>query len=152
MLIRLPSHRRSAATIVECAIVYPVLFLFLLGLAVGGAGIFRYQEVAALAREAARYGSTHGAQYRIDAGEPVGTPSDWQTDIYNNAIAPNIVALDPNSLSYSVTWPPVVNLPASSDNWPGSQVTVTVTYQWFPELYLVGPITLTSTSSMPITN
>ena len=103
MLIRLPSRRRSAATIVECAIVYPVLFLFLLGLAIGGAGIFRYQEVAALAREAARYGSTHGAQYRSDAGEPVGTPSDWSTDIYNNAISPNIVALDPSSLSYSVT-------------------------------------------------
>ena len=152
MLIRLPLRRRSAATIVECAIVYPVLFLFLLGLAVGGAGIFRYQEVAALAREAARYGSTHGAQYRSDAGEPVGTPDDWKADIYNNAIVPNIVALDPNSLTCDPDWLPVVNLPDSKDNWPGSQVTVIVTYQWFPELYLVGPITLTSTSSMPITN
>jgi Flp pilus assembly protein TadG len=146
------ARRRRGATVVECAIVYPVLFLFLLGLVVGGTGIFRYQEVASLAREGARYGSTHGAPYRQDAGEPVGTPADWSTDIYNNAIAPNIIALDPNSLSYSCTWPPVVNLPASSDNWPGSTVTVTVTYQWFPELYLVGPITLTSTSSMPITN
>jgi hypothetical protein len=31
-------------------------------------------------------------------------------------------------------------------------VTVTVSYQWFPEIYLVGPFNLTSTSSMPITN
>jgi hypothetical protein len=53
---------RQAATVVECAIIYPVLFLFLIGLAVGGAGIFRYQEVSSLAREAARYASTHGAQ------------------------------------------------------------------------------------------
>ena len=29
-------------------------------------------------------------------------------------------------------------------------VTVTVHYTWFPELYLVGPITLTSTSTMPM--
>jgi Flp pilus assembly protein TadG len=152
MFIRLPSLRRRGATVVECAIVYPVLFLFLLGLAVGGAGIFRYQEVASLAREAARYASTHGANYRSDAGLPVGTASDWSADVYNNSISPNMVALDPNSLSYSVTWPPVINLPASSDNWPGSQVTVTVTYLWFPEVYLVGPITLSSTSSMPITN
>lgn len=147
-----PVRRRRAATVVECALLYPVLFLFLLGLAVGGAGIFRYQEVAALAREAARYGSTHGAAYRQDAGESVGTSSDWSTDIYNNAISPNIVALDTSSLSYTCTWPAVINQPDKSDNWPGSQITVTVSYQWFPEVYLVGPITLTSTSSMPITN
>ena len=30
-------------------------------------------------------------------------------------------------------------------------VTVTVTYQWYPEFLLVGPITLTSTSTMPMT-
>jgi Flp pilus assembly protein TadG len=152
MFIRFPSRRRSGASLIECAIVYPVLFLFLLGLAVGGAGIFRYQEVASLAREAARYGSTHGNQYRSDAGEPVGTGPTWSSDIYNNAISPNVIALDPNSLSYTVTWPDVVNLPGKPDNWPGSQVTVTVTYQWFPEVFLVGPITLSSTSSMPITN
>jgi hypothetical protein len=29
-------------------------------------------------------------------------------------------------------------------------VTVTVTYNWMPELYLVGPLTLTSTSKMPM--
>src|SRR5262245_10634178 len=152
MFNRLPSNRRKGATVVECAVVYPVLFLFLLGLAVGGAGIFRYQEVASLAREAARYASTHGANYRSDAGLPVGDAPTWSTDIYNNSISPNTVALDPNSLSYSVAWPDIVNLPGKPDNWPGSTVTVTVTYQWFPEIYLVGPITLSSTSSMPITN
>ena len=29
----------------------------------------------------------------------------------------------------------------------GNTVTVTVTYQWFPEMYLIGPYTLTSTST-----
>jgi Flp pilus assembly protein TadG len=146
------SSRRRAATLVECAIVYPVLFLFLIGLAVGGAGIFRYQEVSSLAREAARYASTHGAQYRQDTGQTVGDPTVWSTDIYNNSISPNAVALDPSSLNYTCTWPAVINQPDKSDNWPGSQVTVTVTYQWFPEIFLIGPINLSSTSSMPITN
>jgi hypothetical protein len=115
-------------------------------------GIFRYQEVATLAREGDRYGSTHGYQYRKDAGLPMGTDADWTADIYTNGIAPGMVALDANLLSYQVTWPDVVNQPGKPDNWPGSQLTVTVTYQWFPELYVIGPIVLTSTSSMPITN
>jgi hypothetical protein len=29
----------------------------------------------------------------------------------------------------------------------GNKVTVTVTYTWIPEMYLVGPYTLTSTST-----
>jgi Flp pilus assembly protein TadG len=143
---------RRAVSLVECAVVYPTVLLLLLGLAVGGAGIFRYQEVASLAREAARYGSTHGAQYRQDAGLATGDASAWTTDIYTNALAPNIVALDSSALSYTVTWPTVINQSDKSDNWPGSTVTVTISYQWFPEVYLVGPLTLTSTSSMPITN
>jgi Flp pilus assembly protein TadG len=145
-------YQRKGVTVVECAIVYPVVFLLLLGLIIGAMGIFRYQETASIAREAARYASTHGANYRKDAGLPTGTSSDWTTDIYNNAISPNMVSLDPNSLTYSVNWPDIVNLPGKPDNWPGSSVTVTITYQWFPELYLIGPLNLTSTSSMPITN
>jgi hypothetical protein len=46
----------------------------------------------------------------------------------------------------------VVNQASKPDNWPGSRVEVTVRYQWMPELLFVGPITLSSTSSMPITN
>jgi Flp pilus assembly protein TadG len=137
---------------VECAIVLPITFLLLIGLVVGGMGIFRYQEVATLAREAARYASTHGYQYRKDAGLAMGTSSDWSSDISNNAIAPNLVSCDSASLSYSVSWPDVINQPGKPDNWPGSKVDVTVTYTWIPELYLIGPITLSSTSSMPITN
>jgi Flp pilus assembly protein TadG len=152
MIHRPANCQRSGSAVVESAIVYPLTFLLMIGLAVGATGIMRYQETAALAREAARYASTHGAQYRKDAGLGTGTASDWTTDIYTNAIAPNIVGLDSTQLNYQVAWPDVVNQPGKPDNWPGSKVTVTVTYQWFPECYRVGPITLQSTSSMPITN
>ncbi len=152
-MIRNPySSPRRGTTAVEGAFVYPVAFGFMLALVVGALGVFRFQEVAFLAREAARYASTHGAQYRQDAKLGVGTPSDWSSDIYANAIAPKVVDLDAAKLSYTVTWPNVVNQPAKSDNWPGSSVTVTVSYQWFPELFLAGPLTLTRTSTMPITN
>lgn len=147
-----PRGGRGATTAVECAVILPATFFLLFGLVVGALGVFRYQEVATLARQATRYASTHGHQYRKDAGLAVGTSSDWSTDIYNNAISPNIVSLDPSLLSYTVSWPDVINQPGKPDNWPGSQATVTVSYQWFPEVYLVGPFNLTSTSSMPITN
>ncbi len=175
------SSPRRGTTLVECAIIYPLVFFLLLGLIIGAMGVFRYQEAASLARTAARYASTHGAQYRKDAGLSVGSPgtsagtqngllcyqadpnqasgsdTSWTGDIYDNAVRPNLVALNKNYLTCTVAWPPVKspsgvvvqNLP---DNWPGSTVTVTVSYQWFPELYLIGPFTLTSTSTMAVTN
>ncbi|MFL5242310.1 MAG: TadE/TadG family type IV pilus assembly protein [Gemmataceae bacterium] len=146
------SHSRHAATVVECAIILPVTFFLLFSIIIGAMGIFRYQEAATLARQGARYASTHGYQYRKDAGQAIGTSSDWKTDIYNNGIAPYIVALDSSKITSTITWPDVVNQPGKPDNWPGSKVTVEIDYQWMPELYLIGPINLTSTSSMPITN
>jgi hypothetical protein len=143
---------RSGAVSVENAIILPLTFFLILALYVGANGVFRYQEVATLAREGARYASTHGYQSRKDRGLPPGTADDWRQDIYDNGVSPYIANLDTGSLTCTCTWPDVVNQPGKPDNWPGSKVDVTITYQWFPELYLIGPITLTSTSSMPITN
>src|SRR5262249_1207420 len=134
------------------AIILPVTMFLLVGFVVGAMGVFRYQEVASLAREGARYASTHGAQYRADAGQSVGTSDVCTQDVVDNAITPKRVALDPAPLTVACSWPPVVNQPDKPDNWPGSKVTVTVSYQWIPEKYLVGPITLTSTAQLPITN
>ena len=176
-------HKRKGAVLVESAIIYPVAFLLMLGLMVGGMGVYRFQEVSHLAREGARWASTHGAQYRQDMGTYPGfiggtylrtdptplpgllwyqvdsssTAGTWTGDIYNNGIRANMVALDPNLVSCQIAWPPVTNLAGmvvqnSPDNYRGSKVFVTVTYQWFPEVFLIGPFTLTSTSSMPMTN
>jgi len=136
MRFRIP--RRRGAAVVEFALIAPVFLLLVIGLIVGGIGILRYQEVASLAREGARYASVRGAKYEQVTANPAATPQD----VYNDAILPNAVALDPNQLSYSVTWFP--------DKKQASQVTVQVTYQWIPEAFL-GGITLSSTSIMTIT-
>ncbi len=138
--------RRCGTTTIEFAITCPIVFFLIFAIIVGGLGVFRYQEVAALAREGARWASVHGGQYAKETNQPAATPAD----IYTNAIAPCAVALDPSKLSYAVTW--------NRNNWPlwvnndaeqpiGNTVTVTVTYQWIPEMYLAGPYTLTSTST-----
>ena len=56
-MIRRNSDKRRAALAVEMAVVLPVLLFLLLMLIVGGIGVFRYQQVACLAREGARWGS-----------------------------------------------------------------------------------------------
>jgi len=121
------------------SIVLPVTFFLIIGLVVGVLGVFRYQEVASLARAAGRYASTHGAKYRKDADLANGTATDWLADIQANAVQPALVLLDPKLLTVQASWPDVINQPGKPDNWPKSTVTITITYQWVPELYLVGP-------------
>jgi Flp pilus assembly protein TadG len=131
---------------VEFAVVGSVTFLILIGLVVGGYGIFRYQQVARLARDGSRWASVHGAQYALDTKNPAATDKD----VYNQVIAPNATGLDLSQLTYSVTWNSS-NSPHHSATVNGQQVNVantvkvTVTYQWVPEAFL-GGITLSSTS------
>jgi len=143
---------RAAATTVEAAIIYPVVFLFLIGLLIGAQGIFVYQQTAHLARVAARYASVHGTQWARDTGNTAATPQD----IYNNAILPQVAGLDPSRLTYSVTYntsnqpctPSIVNGDVVSTR---NTVSVTVSYQWQPLAYFTQG-TLSSTSVMPMMN
>jgi Flp pilus assembly protein TadG len=138
---------RPAATMVEFALVGSITFLLLLGLLIGGLGIFRYQQVARLARDGSRWASVHGTDYAKDTNNPAATASD----VFNTVISPNATGLDPAHLTYSVTWN-AANSPYSAQLVNGQMqnvantVTVTITYQWVPEAYL-GGITLSSTST-----
>ena len=138
--MRRAQQRRSGATVVECAFVYPAVFLVVLGLLVGAAGMFRYSQLASLTREAARYASVHGAEYAKEMKVTAPTPAD----IYNNVVLPMAVGLDTSQLSYSITyntsnWPYHTTLDAQNNVIPiQNSVTVTLTYQWVPEAFLGG--------------
>jgi Flp pilus assembly protein TadG len=143
--IRLPSAR-SGAAVVEFAVIAPITFLLLLGLLIGGLGIFRYQQVARLSRDAARWASVHGTQYALDTKKPAATAQD----VYNQVIAPNAATLDLSKLTYSVTWNSS-NSPYHVATVNGQQVkvanivTVSITYHWIPETFL-GAVNLSSTT------
>jgi Flp pilus assembly protein TadG len=158
------SAARQGATVVEFAVVAPVTFLILLGLVVGGLGVFRYQEVAHLAREATRYASCHGGDYQFD-GMPAktGVPAVFSNADIQAYLSGKTFALDPTKLTVNISWSAPasitpVNLPIylivdptippSLQKVEANYVTVTVTYQWMPEVFLVGPINLTSTSTI----
>src|SRR5262245_15076563 len=129
--MRLRQNRRPGITLVESAVVYPATLLLVVGLIIGALGVFRYQEMASLARRGARYAAVHGQKYAKDTGNTAATPAD----IYNNAIYPHAVGMDRSKLTYAVSY--------NTDNWPEhstivngnvvavtNTVTVTVSYFW----------------------
>jgi hypothetical protein len=146
--------------------------LLLIGLVVGALGVFRYQQMAYLAREAARFAACHGGQYQKEnaAAISAGTmPNVDSTYLTTNVVQANAVCLDPAALSVTVNF----NMSSGSyswddtaDNgnrWPNSPktvngttysetntVSVTVSYQWVPEWFFVGPLTITSTAVVPM--
>jgi Flp pilus assembly protein TadG len=166
-------QRRRASSALECAIVYPATFFFVLAIIIGGTGVFRYQEVAHLAREGARYAATHGGQYNADG---------YSGQIINSAdmltyLSDRTTLLDPNDLTVTIDYvldsdstgtisttqkASPVNMPTYTANNPNAvaptpqyvtvrnNAVVTVTYTWIPEMYIVGPFTLTSTAQIPM--
>jgi Flp pilus assembly protein TadG len=134
MRIPLKSAKRHGSAVIEAAIVLPVVFFLLLGTLVGCSLVFTYQEVATLAREGARYACVHGTRHAMD--EAVA-PAD-ATEIYNNAIQPRMMTVDPSQVTYSVTW--------NTSNKPGNYVSVQVNYTWSNVIF--GDVPLTSTSTV----
>ncbi|MDW8222069.1 MAG: pilus assembly protein [Gemmatales bacterium] len=142
--------RRRGGALLEFALVAPLVFLLLFGLIIGSLGVYRYLQVAALAREASRWAAVHGAHYCQEHGQPAITAQD----VFQRAIVPRAVGLDVGQLSCTVVWnasnsPYQVVVQNDQVVTVANTVTVTVRYRWIPEA-LLGGITLTSTSVSPI--
>lgn len=161
MLLARQRKSRSGATIVEFAVVASVTFFLLLALIVGGLGIFRYQEVAHLAREGARFACTHGGSYNADGyATSTGVPAISSSATMRTYIVPKLILLDASKVTVTASWSKTTNYPTYMDTDPTlvppgqktirNYVSVTVSYQWTPEIFPLGTITLSSTSVMPM--
>jgi Flp pilus assembly protein TadG len=148
-------ERRAGATLVEAAVVYPVLFLLVLGILLLGIGVFRYQQVSHAAREGARWAAVHGARYAEETGQPAATAES----VFENAIKPQMAGSNPANITYSVTWnqsnkqssPYLTTNPATGEQIVGARantVTVTVRYTWNTGLFGVIPVSSTSVMTM----
>ncbi len=113
---------RRGATAVELAIILPTTLLVLIGLCVAELGAFRYQQVAALAHESARWASVHGPEYATQSGETIASSEE----ILARVIKPKAIGLDLNKLTCQVDWNAEKNL-----------VTVKIQYTWTPEAFFV---------------
>jgi Flp pilus assembly protein TadG len=135
-MIRNRIQIRRGAVAVESAIVLPIVIVVVIAIASGAYAVFTYEQIASLAREASRYASVHGQYHAQDTG----TTATTATKIYQNAILPRVVNIDPTKLTYSVSWNP--------DQKQNSYVTVTVTYTTSVPIF--GNLTMKSTSCSPI--
>ena len=160
MIKRCSALRRRGALLVEGAIVYPLLLTLILMLIIGGMGVFRYQQVACQAREAARWAAVHGSDWHKETSLAYPT----KNDILQKSVLPLAVGMDSTKLTIQVQWisqvsgkltdwdsagkhPLSVN---TSNQGVADRVRVTVTYQWTPQLFLVGSINLQSTCEIPM--
>lgn len=146
----LTRQKRRGAAMYEGAMVISITTLLLAGSVIAGLGVYRYQQVAFLARSAARYASVHGGQFAEDTGNPMATSDS----IYNQVIKPGAIGLDLNQLKYTVAWDNANEMPLymanpATNQYLRNRVTVTISYTWVPEAFLSG-MTLSSTSVMEV--
>ena len=132
MIPKCKHRRRRGAVMVEASLAYSAAILLSLGTISIGLGIFRYEQIAYLAREGARWASVHGSKYQSEQGQAAPTSSD----VLANAITPKLVALDSTKLTCTLSM-------------TSGTATVTLSYQWTPEVF-AAPVTFTSKSVQPI--
>jgi Flp pilus assembly protein TadG len=144
-----PAVRRGV-TLVENAIILGVLFLILFGTINGAIAVFRYQQCAHAAREGVRWASVHNAEYAADTGNSACT----QDTVRTNAVLPQTIGMDPNSVGCTVTWNPnnqthTTSIVNNQVVYRQNTVTCTVSYTWNAGAFF-GPMTVSSTSVSPI--
>jgi hypothetical protein len=150
---------RSGSVVVECAIIFPLMFLMTMGLLVGGLGVYRYNEVAHLSHSCARFASVHGGAYATENATAIaaGTMPQVDSAYLQNYVQNMAILCNPANLTVSISlisrngsapWSVTNNGVVTGGN--EDVVVVTVTYAWTPELYLAGPINLTHTAVLPM--
>jgi len=166
MRLGLSNSERRGTTLVEFSVVCSFTMCLIFMMVVGAMAVFRFQEVAHLAREGTRYAATHAGQYDLD-GNPASTgiPAVATSDDMRAYLLTKAKLLDPSKLTVTISYSAPAaysprNMPSYDDTNPAlvppgqitifNYVTVTVTYQLYPEMFLTGPYTLTSTSTLPV--
>jgi Flp pilus assembly protein TadG len=112
LLTRQQSRRRGTSA-VEFALVAPILFMLLVGLMIGGLEVFRYQQVATLTRDCARYASVHGAKWAQANNNGTLTTAD---DIFTNVVGARGFVLDLPTVkaNSTVTWDDTTQMPTTT--------------------------------------
>src|SRR3954452_23154627 len=99
---------RRGMHLLECAVVYPVVLLIIVGILVVGMGVYRYDHVSALAGEGARWASVRGWQYQHDLNPSnlPGLPRAATEQDVRDYIVSRAVGLDmrPQTLGVQVSW------------------------------------------------
>jgi len=134
--------RRDGNAMIETSLSLMIFMTIFLAIMEFGWGMFNYNFVSYAAREGARFGTTRGS---LCASPCVQATNDTiQAFIRNQA-----GAMDASQVAVTTTWLKADG--TSGDNTPGNTVKVAVSYPIPPLLgWLMGPITITASSTMTI--
>lgn len=133
-------QRQSGAAMAEFAVIASVVIMVLVGIMEFGLGLFAYNFTASAANRASRYAIVRGAACTSWAAACPASADDITN--YVRSLAPP--GIDPGALTVTTVWTP--------DNAPGSEVSVTVQYNFPLDIPFIpaAAIPLSSESGMVI--
>lgn len=152
--------RGSGQTLVEFALVFPVIVLLLFGVFDLGRAVYAYNTVANAARVGARVAAVNQlapptSNTACAEDMPIEDTANPHWSIRACAAASAIsLGVSPSSVTVAYSSPPSTSLSCSPQLHVGCIASVTVTYGWSPLTpvisNIVGSIALSSTSQIPI--
>jgi Flp pilus assembly protein TadG len=149
--------RGGGQSIVEFALVLPIIVLLIAGFIEIGRAVFAYNTIANAARQGARVAAVNQLAAVTDCDEtrPIEDPYEPHWSITGCAVAAAAtLGISAANVSVSYASPPSTSLSCSPALHVGCIAAITVTYNYtvttpFVSM-LVGPIAMTQTSEMPI--
>ena len=150
-------RREGGQSLVEFALVIPIIVLLIASFVEIGRAVFAYNTVANAARQGARVAIVNQLPDVTDCDEsrPIEDPYEPHWSIIGCAIlAGKTLGLTPANVTVSYVTPPSTTLSCSPTLHVGCIATVTVTYQYdistpFVSRF-IGPIFMTQVSEMPV--
>lgn len=155
---RTPRHRRARGqSLVEFALVFPIIVLLIAGFVEIGRAVFAYNTIANAARQGARVATVNQLANVTDCDEtrPIEDPYEPHWSIRGCVIAAGAtLGISSSNVSVSYEAPPDTALTCTPTLHVGCLASITVTYHYsvatpFVNM-LIGPITMVQTSEMPI--
>jgi Flp pilus assembly protein TadG len=160
--LSLPRRRRGGRrsqgqSLVEFALVFPIIILLVMGFAEIGRAVYAFNTIANAARQGARVAAVNQLAdvTECDESRPIEDPYEPHWSMRGCAIlAAKTIGVTTSNISVAYTPPIGTTLDCDPTLHVGCIADVTVTYHYtvstpFVNL-LIGPITMSQTSAMPV--
>ena len=154
---RLGDGRPRGQSLVEFALVFPIIILLIAGFFEIGRAVFAFNTIANAARQGARVATVNQLANVTECDEswPIDDPYQPHWSIRGCVIlAAKTLGVTTSNVSVAYAAPPDTTLTCSPTLHVGCIVSVTVTYQYTLATpfvsKVIGPITITQTSQMPV--
>jgi Flp pilus assembly protein TadG len=149
-------HARGQS-LVEFALVIPIIILLIVGFFEIGRAVFAYNTISNAARQAVRVAIVNqlSGVTDCDASRPVEDPFEPHWSLRGCAIAAGAaLGITTSNVSVAYAPPPATTLTCAPTLHVGCIAAVTVTYDYVVSApfvsSLIGPITMSQTSEMPV--